>query len=159
MEFQYQALSCIIKRAFEKSTFHVKSNFKANFYIIFYNWIYGTLPYVTLAIFWLWMICLFNYGCTKSLQKIKGIQIGLDFMLTNLTVVFVGFLLQPTNQKVCAKINLNKYIAEKLGNLEKLHQKFIKIGIIWRSHQQFLGTLGCFVFIILHGELWTPQTV
>ena len=39
-------------------------------------------------------------------------------------------LIYTTTKKVCPKITLNLYIAANMGNLEKLHQKLIKIGLI-----------------------------
>ena len=45
----------------------------------------------------------FVYLCLhKKFAKIMDIQISLDFVITNLTVFFVGFLLKPTNIKADA---------------------------------------------------------
>ena len=103
MEFLYQALSCIIERAFEKNHFScfnihfVNINFRANFYTFSLNSgekhlnIYdpNNILVVNDLFLYLWLY--------KKFAKIKDIQKSLDFVITNLTVVFDGFLLQPTN--------------------------------------------------------------
>ena len=55
---------------------------------------------VTLAIFWLWMICLFTYDCTRKWQKSRISKKRLYFVVSNLTVIFVGF--SPLRSKMKA---------------------------------------------------------
>ena len=43
-----------------------------------------------------------NLWLHNKIAEIKDIQISLDFVIPNLTVVFVGFLFQPSNTKADA---------------------------------------------------------
>ena len=111
MELRHQALTCIFERAFEKNHIScflfivLKLNFWPFFHIVSKHLKKKTIKYA------------------QKLAKIKDIQKSLYFAISNLTVVFVGFLLLCSKVKADV-INVLQYRGVKMATNSDMFVKY-----------------------------------